>query len=70
MELKKDTSYTESQPRSVGRPIKNMNKKKNKKVFVNLTESQKKQLSELAEEDDISLSRVCINALKEVGYIT
>ena len=68
--MKKETNIIEDQPTRVGRPPIDKNRKKGKKIFVNLTESQRKQLDQLAEKDDISLSRICINALKEVGYLT
>ena len=53
----------------VGRPKTEESRKKSEKIFVNLTKSQKKKLLIHAEKEDESLSRICIKALKEAGYI-
>ena len=55
--------------KEVGRPKKTINKKKSAKVFVNLTENQKNKLMQLAEEEDMSLSQLCVKSLKKLGYI-
>ena len=53
----------------VGRPKTIKSRKKTAKIFVNITESQKKTLDEKAKELDSSLSRICLQALKESGYL-
>ncbi|MFA5428398.1 MAG: hypothetical protein WC279_09370 [Sulfurimonas sp.] len=67
-EIKLNTTKVSSN--NAGRPPLKKNKKKDEKIFVNLNTSQKIQIKKLAEKDDISLSRVCLNALKKAGYIT
>lgn len=52
-----------------GRPKVKSKKKKSEKIFVNLTSAQKNKLVKKSEEDDISLSKICILALKKAGYI-
>ena len=52
-----------------GRPKKIVKKKKSAKVFVNLTEGQKDKLMLLAEEEDMSMSQLCVKSLKNLGYI-
>jgi len=53
----------------VGRPKTIKSSKKTAKIFVNITESQKKILEEKAKELDSSLSRICLQALKKSGYL-
>jgi len=55
--------------KQAGRPKKIVNKKKSAKVFVNLTEEQKSKLMLLAEEEDLSMSQLCVKSLKKLGYI-
>lgn len=55
--------------KQVGRPKSKPNKKKSAKVFINLTEEQKSNLSALAETEDLSMSQLCVKALKKVKYI-
>jgi hypothetical protein len=55
--------------KQAGRPKKIVNKKKSAKVFVNLTEEQKNKLILLAEEEDLSMSQLCVKSLKKLGYI-
>ena len=55
--------------KQVGRPKKTANKKKSAKIFINLTEKQKNTLSILAEREDLSMSQLCVKALKKVGYL-
>jgi len=55
--------------KQVGRPKSKPNKKKSAKVFINLTEEQKSSLSALAETEDLSMSQLCVKALKKVKYI-
>jgi len=55
--------------KQVGRPKKAANKKKSAKVFINLTEKQKSNLFILGETEDMSMSQLCVKALKKVGYI-
>lgn len=53
------------QEKKQGRPeIKDIEKKKNHHVFVNLTKDQKKKIQAKADKDGISLSQICIQALK------
>lgn len=48
-----------------GRPKeKDIEKKKNYHIFVNLTKEQKEKIQAKADEDDVSLSKICIQALK------
>lgn len=54
---------------SVGRPKSIKGKKKSAKIFVNLTEIQKLKLVKISEEEDLSLSQICLKALKKCGYI-
>lgn len=53
----------------IGRPPKSNKTKKSAKIFINMTEEQKKKLIKKAEKSDISLSHICLQALKECGYI-
>lgn len=53
----------------VGRPEIIKSRKKTAKIFVNLTEEQKKKLVKKAEQDDVSLSKICLEALKAYGVI-
>lgn len=55
--------------KQVGRPKSKPNKKKSAKVFINLTEEQKSSLSVLAETEDLSMSQLCVKALKKAKYI-
>ncbi len=55
--------------KQVGRPKKIVQKKKSAKVFVNLTKVQKDKLMQLAEEEDLSMSQLCVKSLKKLGYI-
>jgi len=55
--------------RQAGRPKKTASKKKSAKVFINLTEEQKSNLFILGETEDMSMSQLCVKALKKVGYI-
>ncbi len=55
--------------KQVGRPKKTADKKKSAKIFINLTEKQKSTLYILAEREDVSMSQLCIQALKKAGYI-
>lgn len=55
--------------KQAGRPKKTPNKKKSAKVFINLTEKQKSILSMLAEMEDLSMSQLCVKALKKAGYL-
>ena len=52
-----------------GRPPVKKEKKKSSHIFVNLTNIQKKKLVKIADEKDLSLSRLCLEALKKAGYI-
>jgi len=54
---------------SVGRPTNSAKMKKSAKIFINMTEEQKKKLVEKADESDLSLSHICLQALKQCGYI-
>ena len=53
----------------VGRPKTIKSRKKTAKIFVNLTESQKKILDKEAKKLDVSLSHICLQALKKSGYL-
>lgn len=55
--------------KQVGRPKKTADKKKSAKVFINLTEEQKDKLMLLSEEEDLSMSQLCLKSLKKLGYI-
>lgn len=55
--------------KQVGRPKATAHKKKSAKVFVNITDEQKKKLMKLSDEEDLSLSQLCIKALKIAKYI-
>jgi uncharacterized protein YdaU (DUF1376 family) len=55
--------------KQVGRPKKTANQKKSAKVFINLTEKQKSILFMLAETEDLSMSQLCVKALKKAKYI-
>lgn len=55
--------------KQAGRPKKTANQKKSAKVFINLTEKQKSKLFMLAEMEDLSMSQLCVKALKKVGYL-
>ena len=55
--------------RKVGRPLKSDKTKKSAKIFINMTEDQKVKLVKKAEEHDVSLSHICLQALKKCGYI-
>lgn len=55
--------------KQVGRPKKTANKKKSAKIFINLTEKQKSTLCILAEKEDLSMSQLCVKALKKAGYL-
>ena len=56
-------------PRKVGRPPKSNKTKKSAKIFINMTEEQKEKLIKKAEESDVSLSYICLQALKKYGII-
>ncbi|AXX96343.1 hypothetical protein [Arcobacter ellisii] len=53
----------------IGRPTSSKDKKKSAKVFVNLTEKQKLNLQIISEKEGLSLSQLCIKALKKSEYI-
>lgn len=53
----------------VGRPKAIEGKKKTAKVFINLTEEQKKILQKKADEEERSLSQICIFALKQCNIL-
>jgi hypothetical protein len=53
----------------VGRPPKSDERKKSAKIFINMTEKQKAKLVKKAEELDLSLSYICLQALKDKGII-
>ena len=53
----------------IGRPTSSKDKKKSAKVFVNLTVKQKLNLKIISEKEDLSLSQLCLKALKNSGYI-
>ena len=55
--------------RSIGRPRKPDKAKKSAKIFINMTEEQKFKLIKKAEKDDLSLSQICLQALKAQGII-
>ena len=48
----------------VGRPPKPDKTKMSAKIFINMTETQKKKLVKKAEESQKSLSQICLEALK------
>lgn len=48
----------------VGRPPKSDKTKMSAKIFINMTETQKKKLVKNAEESQKSLSQICLEALK------
>jgi len=50
--------------RNVGRPRKSDKVKKSAKIFINMTEEQKNKLVKEAEKLDLSLSQICLQALK------
>lgn len=52
-----------------GRPTIIESRKKTAKIFVNITEDQKKKLVKKAEQEDMSLSQICLHALKAYGVI-
>ena len=54
---------------SIGRPKIPPTEKKSEKIFVNLTPKQKQKLEQYAKKNDLSMSQVCLKALKKVGYI-
>lgn len=56
-------------PLKVGRPPIPDKKKKVAKIFINMTEEQKEKLVKISERDDVSLSNICIQALKKCGII-
>lgn len=53
----------------IGRPKKSKSTKKSAKIFINLTEEQKKKLVEKSEELEQSLSYICLQALKDKNLI-
>lgn len=53
--------------RSVGRPKISSTKKKSAKIFINMSEREKKILEKKAEKLDESLSKICLKALREYG---
>ena len=53
----------------VGRPPKSDEAKKSAKIFINMTEEQKEKLVKKAEKLDLSLSHICLQALKDKGII-
>lgn len=55
--------------KKVGRPKTTNIKKKTAKIFVNMTEKQKLTLKNISDKEDLSLSQICLKALKECGYI-
>lgn len=55
--------------RNVGRPLKSNESKKSAKIFINMTEEQKEKLVKKAEETDLSLSYICLQALKNQKII-
>lgn len=48
----------------IGRPLKSEKTKMSAKIFINMTEIQKKKLVKKAEESQKSLSQICLEALK------
>ncbi len=54
---------------TVGRPQISEQKKKVAKVFINMTEEQKEKLVKISERDDVSLSNICLQALKKCRII-
>lgn len=57
------------QKKKVGRPKKQAKKKKDAHIFINLTHEQKACLIKLSEDRDMSLSRLCIQALIDAKYL-
>lgn len=57
------------QNKKVGRPKKQAKNKKDAHIFINLTQEQKARLIKLSEDRDISLSRLCIQALIDAKYL-
>jgi len=55
--------------KKVGRPPKSDETKKSAKIFINMTEKQKEKLIKRAEKLDVSLSYICLQALKSKGII-
>lgn len=55
--------------KQVGRPKVSLVKKKSAKIFINLTEEQKNKLEKIAEKEDLSLSQLCLKALKTAKLI-
>ena len=51
-----------------GRPKASASRKKSEKIFVNLTKEQKSKLLKVAEKEDLSLSHICLKALKGAGH--
>lgn len=59
-----------NQEKKQGRPkTKDIEKKKNHHIFVNLTKDQKIKIQEKADKDGVSLSQICIQALKKQKII-
>ena len=59
----------EKQVSKIGRPYVTDKKKKSSHIYINLTALQKIQLEKIAEEEDRSLSQLCIQALKKAKYL-
>lgn len=55
--------------RNVGRPRKLDKLKKSEKIFINMTEEEKNKLIKKSEEQDVSLSYICLQALRKAGYL-
>lgn len=55
--------------KQVGRPKISLAKKKTAKIFINLTNEQKNKLEKIAEKEDLSLSQLCLRALKTAKLI-
>jgi hypothetical protein len=64
----KNQSSNEAEKKN-GRPKIKKEDKKTGKIMLNLTDSQKHQIEKIATSEGLSLSQVCIGALRQCGYI-
>lgn len=55
--------------KTMGRPKKNPDEKKSEQIVVNITMQEKNKIQKIADEEGLSLSQLCLRALKKQKYL-
>jgi len=53
----------------MGRPTKDPGEKKSEQVVVNITMQEKDKIQKIADKEGLSLSQLCLKALKKQKYL-